>query len=376
MSLLFLIDKDIPNILYLLENNDVIKIVAPTGSGKTLQLPRRLSEKYSVIVVVSNETNAQYLNKVNSFSSSSNSFPIKYVSYFSFISAPFASLTSNTVLILDEIDTNSIDTFILISSWTNDTILRKHKLILTSNVENNLFPNFPTYFVKRYINYPIEIRYTNDTNDVSSSIKETISLVYDMHISNISGDFLIFGLDRESINTIVKKLQEIEMLTIQTEIIPIYSGIKLQEVERIYSNLNFKDTKDIKRKIYVATDLAKTSFTLDNLSCIFDIMRERKQGLTLTGGEKYTVSYISKLDANLRANRGGVTMPCIVYRMISEKTYSLLDEYPTEVINSVPSHYLIIDLLKVNKNNEIYPELEDTYKLMISYGLIDISNKP
>ena len=354
------IDKDLPNIEDLLEKNLVLKIVGGTGVGKTTNLPKYLGKKYKVTVVVSDHNAMKTLNKLN--------FPnVTYVLSKEFSRNPkdFSKkpvLSKETdLLIIDEIDSGSLDNFLIISLWKK---YGNGKLILNSNLPHNLFPDFPTYFVKKYMYYPPEIRYLKDYLTFSESIPDLLDLVYNSHNSTIEGDFLIFCLRKKSVDMIIEKLKEI------LEDVDIYSSYNI--VPEMY-----KESKN--RKIIVSGSNGKTSLTLKNVTCIFDLMRERRIVPTLTGGYIDNVEYISKRDANLRSKKS--RNKCIVYRFISENTFEKLPEATDELLFRIPLHHIMLDLYsrKLNPFEILFSfpteDLTFIYNLLTRYQLINIENK-
>ncbi|GAF73278.1 unnamed protein product, partial [marine sediment metagenome] len=190
------IDKDLLNIEELLEKNIVLKIVGPTSIGKTTNLPKYLGKKYKVVVIVSNPQISNSLNKFN--------FPnVTYIS-----SKEYKKIGNEDILIIDEMDTGSLDNFLIISLWEKN---KKTKLILNSNLPHSLFPQFPTYKVERYLSYPSEIRYLSDIPCFTNSISPLIKLVYNTHNSTIEGDFLIFALRKKSVDIIMEKLKNMNI---------------------------------------------------------------------------------------------------------------------------------------------------------------------
>jgi len=372
------IDKDLPNIEDLLEKNLIIKIVGGTGIGKTTNLPKYLGKKYKVTVAVSDPNAVKTLNSLNfpnvtyvlakDFSKKypkdfSKKYPKDFSKKYPKDSKDFSKdfNKETDILIIDELDSGSIDNFFIISLWKKSG---NGKLILNSNSTHNLFPDFPTYFVKRYLDYPAEIRYLQDYSSFTESIPDLLDLVYNSHNSSIEGDFLIFGLRKKSVDMIIEKLSEI------LEDVDIYSSYNI--VPEMY-----KDSKN--RKIIVSGSVGKTSLSLKNVTCIFDLMRERRIVPTLTGGYIDSVEYISKRDADLRSKKS--RKKCIVYRFISEKKFKELPETTDELLFRIPLHHLMLDLYSRNLSPfEIlfsFPteELTFVYNLLSKYQLIDIKNK-
>jgi len=376
------IDKDLPNIEDLIENNLVVKIIGRTGIGKTTNLPKYLGKKYKVTVVVSN--NVESLNNLK--------FPnVKYVLAKDFSKEIHKDFSKEIhkdfskeihkdfskeihkdfskeihkeqeILIIDELDSGSIDNFLIISLWKKYS---NSKLILVSNLKHSLFPDFPTYTIKSY--HYSEVRYLKDFKNFTEQIPELIDLVYNSHNSSIEGDFLIFALRKKSVDNIIEKLKYV-----------------LEDVEdvEIYSSYNivpemYKESE--KRKIIVSGSSGKTSLTLKNVTCIFDLMRERRLVPTLTGGYIDSVEYISKRDADLRAKKS--RKKAIVYRFISENSFEKLPETTDELLFRIPLHHLMLDLYarKLNPFEILFSfeteKLTFIYNLLLKYGLLDITNK-
>lgn len=324
-------EKHFDNIRKLIGESLIVKVVAPSSYGKSTKLPIYLKNFYDVKVIVANENISNSLNRLNNIYISSKNF-LKNIKF-------------PELLIIDEMDTGSIENFLIISLWKkakNNT-----KLILLSSLDNNLFPEFPTY--KITANKKSDIRYIS--NDL-------IDLVHKVHNSDVSGDFLIFTI-KPYIQEIIENLQN------------IISNAKFYSSENIDANM-YNPTNE--RKIIVASDLAKTSLSLNSISVIFDTMIERRLVQTITGGAKIRTEYISKRDAELRARNN-----CIVYRFISEKEYNDLEPFTEEIIFRTPLHHVMLDIYKYNLNPfEVLPDLEKMnfiFNLFHKYGILDFNNK-
>ena len=317
--------RDLPNILRLIDENKVVKIVAPTGSGKTTILSKELGKIYNVTAIVSNPNSFKDLNYLG----------VTFIS-----PEQYWSMTKNNsdIIVLDEVDRDSLDNYLIILDWKKN--YSDKKLILMSLLPHSYFPEFPTYIISHI--HPIEIRYTKDFEDYEESIDYLIDLVYNVHMSSVEGDFLIFVADKEYV---AEKINSLEI-------------------------------SDKERKIVVSDNDGKTILKNTKYGCIFDTMREIREETTLTGGRREKVEYISKRDAELRSKR--CSKSCIVYRLISKETYDTLPEVTKESLLKLPLHILLIELYErrlnpfetIRKN-----EIKEMMNFFINHGLLNISLK-
>lgn len=337
------IDKDLLNIQDLVQQNLVLKILGESGVGKSTNLPKHLGKSYKVVVIVSDANIAKFLNNLK--------YPnVTYVYAKEYQSKQIAH---TDVLIIDEMDTGSLENFLIISLWEKE---KSSKLVLISKLPHSLFPQFPTYHVKKYISKPAEIRYLKDYSNFNSSISHLIDLVYKCHNSSIHGDFLIYAIRKKSVDKIVQRLKNI----LDAD---IYSSYELNP--NIY-----KSTE--KRKIIVSGNLAKTSLTLKHFGCVFDLMRESRIVPTIAGGYMEKTEYVSQRDANLRAKNDA-----IVYRFISKETFNQLPEFTEELVHRIPLHHVMLNLYEKGLNpldvlfNFDAESLNFMNNLFIRYKLID-----
>lgn len=399
---LSLINDHIKNILVTISQNPVTNVVAPVGAGKTTKLPIGIAESDNrITVVVANDGIAKslvgYVSALTDISVSNellSSNQIKYVSestikdhlYQMIKKGGRLDFNFTDVLMIDQSDRGSIDQDLIIAIWKycSGMNVRIPRLLLISNmplVINNI--DMEVYIIEDSY-YPVEIRYYNrdyplspyQTNTEQTNrenlVDNVIKLVYDLHISNIEGDILIFTSGKLQLDDMVDKLENINIEN--AEILPVHQDLTKEEIDKIYS-------KTTKRKIIVSDNSAETSFTIDYLGAIIDLMIEYRKELSLTGGQRYPKKYISQERANLRSKRGGKYLPTICYRMITSSSFNLLPTNNKREIYCVPLHWLILDLtqnqINIFKVLDMFDIslLEKMYKLIIRLRLIDITGR-
>lgn len=164
-----LINKDINNILSLLQNNILVKVVTPLGSGaKTL--PNQLSKKYKT-VVYNNQENVEDWYKSN----------------------------PSELLILYCV--GCLNSLRLLSIWKQNP----RKILIVSNWNVDIFPLAPTYYVEWFISPITEVRYTKNYPDFNSSVTDIIKIVDE---ASNEEQILIYALGEDSINTLGEKLKD------------------------------------------------------------------------------------------------------------------------------------------------------------------------
>jgi len=201
---------------------------------------------------------------------------------------------------------------------------------------------------------------------------DTVDLIYRLHYSGLKGDILVFASSKGQIKSIMKRLKEMELGN--AKLYSLYPGLSSKEINKLYTNI------DTKRRIIIANDLAETAVSLNNIGAIIDLLLEFRSELTLTGGQRHSLRYITKSKAERRAKRGGITMPTTVYRMMTKSKYDNLPKNLKDEIFRIPTHYTMLEIMEHGLDPftilDIFPtsQLEYTYNLMIRLGIIDFNN--
>lgn len=139
-------------------------------------------------------------------------------------------------------------------------------------------------------------------------------------------------------------------------IVPVYAEMDEIEKEKL-----FIPCPENKRKIIIATNVAETSITINNLSGIFDTMLEKIATTSSSGGTKLELTNISKSSAEQRKGRTGRTCKGFVYRMCTESFYDNLEQNRQSEIFRVPIYEILIKLYDINLDPKIiFPQLSQT----------------
>jgi HrpA-like RNA helicase len=393
---LSLINDHIKNILVTVSKNPITNVIAPPGVGKTTKLPIGIADAGNRITVVVSDSGlasslAGYVSTMTDETVStdiSSSARIKYLSESSIKDHIYKiiqqgrclDLDFTDILMIDQADRGSVDQYLIISLWMYCAAMKARipRMLLVSNVRFVL-NNVKTEVYNINTNYyPVEIRYANINYPIShydegnDIIKDTVKIVYDLYSGGIEGDILIFTSGKLQIENIINKLK---LLNIDdAEILPAHEDMSKEDVDRIYSKNN-------KIKIIVSDSSAETTFTLDRLSVIIDLMMCYRKELSLTGGQRYPKRYVSKRQADIRSNRGGKYIPTVTYRMIKQELFDRLLEYVEPEIYRTPLHWVMLELIQNRidpyKVLDIFDKevLDRMYKLILRLRLVNTAGR-
>ena len=394
----------IKNILINISQHPVTNVISSSGTGKTTQLPVGIAEANNrIVVVVSNSSVASSLsshvksitnktvsdtlnkgsnNKANNISN--NKADITYISekdmkeyiYIMFNQKSkyrCLDLDFTDVLMIDQADIGSTDQYLIMALWKHCAINygRVPRLLLVSNQEISLSLFDIEYYTINTNYYPSEIRYSNRNYPVVGDnymlMTDVSKLVYDLHTSSLDGDMLIFTTDKYQTESLIQMLHRLQMENVN--IYPAHSELSQEEIDMIYSNGS-------ERKIIVSDRTAETTFTINGLSIIIDLMMDHRKELSLSGGQRYKKRYITKAQATQRSERGGRDGSVVTYRMITEELFNKLQETIEDEIYRVPLHLIMLELIENNIDplmviGDEFDNMKKMYSLMTRLELID-----
>ncbi len=348
------INNHTENIINLLKDHPVLNIVSGGASGKSTVLPVNISKTNNVFVAVSDPS---------SFPSQPN---INYVSKQDIIDRMSEVIRKtgcldvdlSGILIIDEADSGSLDDFMIMILWRYcaERGGKVPKLIMLSKTPVDkwygILFDITTYYVPT-IDRNIEIRYSED---------DLMELIYNIHTSSAKGDMLLFVSDKSDIPLMTKHIDDL--------LIPNLDIIGLNNIHEI--------TKG--RKLIITDRSGETQSLNNNIGIVIDLMMDKTTDRSLTGGLRHTTKYITKEQADVRANRGTLDNT-LVYRMINPTIYLTLDNHRIPEIYKVPLHLTMLDLYEKKLNPfdilNMFPEssLKYNYGLMLNLGVIDMKNR-
>ncbi len=136
-----------------------------------------------------------------------------------------------------------------------------------------------------------------------------------IHITQPRGDILVFLTGQEEIDVakdmILARTRGLGKRIGEIIILPIYSSLPSDMQSKI-----FEPTPPGARKIILATNIAETSLTIDNIIYVVDSGLSKQTCFNpRTGMESLVVTPISKASANQRAGRAGRVAPGKCFRI-------------------------------------------------------------
>lgn len=328
--------------------NQILIVVGETGSGKTTQLTQYLAEAgfandgiigctqprrvaaMSVAKRVAEEVGCKLGEEVGYTirfeDCTSPSTKIKYMTdgmlQREILVDP--DMKRYSCIMLDEAHERTISTDVLFA-LLKKTLKRRQdlKVIVTSATLDA--DKFSAYFNECPIftipgrTFPVEILYSREPE--SDYLDSALVTVMQIHLTEPKGDILLFLTGQEEIDTACEILYE-RMKALGPNvpdllILPVYSQLPTEMQSRI-----FEPAPAGSRKVVIATNIAETSITIDEIYYVVDpgFVKQNAYDPKL-GMDSLVVTPISQAQANQRAGRAGRTGPGKCFRLYTEAAY-------------------------------------------------------
>ncbi|KAM7353532.1 pre-mRNA-splicing factor ATP-dependent RNA helicase DHX16-like isoform 1-T2 [Cochliomyia hominivorax] len=332
-----------------IKEHQILIIEGETGSGKTTQIPQFLVEAgftedkkkigctqprrvaaMSVAARVAEEMGVKLGNEVGYSirfeDCTSERTVLKYMTdgtlHREFLSEP--DLGSYSVMIIDEAHERTLHTDILFGLVKDIARFRPELKLLISSATldaekfSEFFDDAPIFRIPGR-RYPVDIFYTKAPE--ADYIDACCVSVLQIHATQPLGDILVFLTGQDEIETCQEILQDrVKRLGSKIRelvIIPVYANLPSDMQAKI-----FEPTPPNARKVILATNIAETSLTIDNIIYVIDPGFAKQNNFnSRTGMESLMVVPISKASANQRAGRAGRTAPGKCFRLYTAWAY-------------------------------------------------------
>lgn len=329
--------------------HQVLIVEGETGSGKTTQIPQYLHEAgftddskcigctqprrvaaMSVAARVAQEMEVKLGNEVGYSirfeDCTSERTVIKYMTdgtlHREFLSEP--DLASYSVMIIDEAHERTLHTDILfglvkdIARFRPDLKLLISSATLDAQKFSEFFDDAPIFRIPGR-RFPVDIYYTKAPE--ADYVDACVVSVLQIHATQPLGDILVFLTGQDEIETCNEMLQDrtkrLGSKVKELIILPVYANLPSDMQAKI-----FEPTPSGARKVVLATNIAETSLTIDNIVYVIDPGFAKQNNFnSRTGMESLMVVPISKASANQRAGRAGRVAPGKCFRLYTAWAY-------------------------------------------------------
>lgn len=335
-------------IIQAVKENQILIVVGETGSGKTTQLTQYLAEAgfaekgiigctqprrvaaMSVAKRVSEEVGCElgkevgYLVRFDDWTSPATR--IKYLTdgmlQREILMDP--NLKRYSCIMLDEAHERTISTDVLFALLKKALKRRPDLRVIVTSATLDA-DKFSAYFNECPIftipgrTYPVEILYSREPE--SDYLDAALITVMQIHLTEPKGDILLFLTGQEEIDTaceiLFERMKALGPNVPDLVILPVYASQPSEMQSRI-----FEPAPPGSRKVVIATNIAETSITIDEVYYVVDpgFVKQNAYDPKL-GMDSLVVTPISQAQANQRAGRAGRTGPGKCFRLYTEAAY-------------------------------------------------------
>lgn len=356
-----------------LKEYQILVVVGETGSGKTTQLPQYLLEggfvkdetkvgctqprrvaAMSVAARVAEEMGVKLGGEVGYSIRFENNVSDKTILEYMtdgmllrhFMTDPL--LNDFSAIMIDEAHERSVNTDILLALLKDLARERPDLKLLISSATMNA-AKFASYFDDAPIfnipgrRYPVDIYYTPQPE--SNYVAAMISTVFQIHTTQGRGDILVFMTGQDEIDSAEQQIGDIarKLGSRVKELIicPIYANLPSDLQAKI-----FEPTPENARKLVLATNIAETSLTIDNIVYVIDTGYEKQNYYNpATRMSSLNVVPCSRAAANQRSGRAGRVGPGKCFRLYTKFSYmNEMDESPTPEIQRTNLNSVVLQL--------------------------------
>jgi HrpA-like RNA helicase len=236
------------------------------------------------------------------------------------------------------------------------------------------FPKFPIYKVE-IPSWPIEdIFLLNQRDLLKDDPSDEIIRIIREELGKWEGATkkyhgIVFRPGLQEVEETIEYLESKFNANDPIEFYPAYSNLDPKEIDQIFQSSD-------KMKVIIGTNIIESSITIEDVGFIIDDMLEKIAETSSTGGNKLTLSVISKSASQQRRGRTGRTLPGRNYKLIDRLSYDRLSEYQIREIDRIPIFNIVLQLIDAGLNPlEVLKISVDRYeqaqKLLVDIGMIE-----
>ncbi len=340
------VEEDIARALLNDKNGSRLIIEAPTGSGKSTQLPQILINKKlissgEIVILQPRRVAARVLAKrvaneigcrlgdvvgyqVRFEKEISKNTKIRFVTegilLRQFLVDP--NLSEVGAIVFDEFHERHVQSDVILAmalelqkkSRNDLKLIVMSATLSTSRIAKYLSPCSTVKCSGR--TFPVTVKHLNANLKVKAIWDVIADVIKKEILKNcISGDVLIFVHGAYEIRKTIEKLRTLKQLK-NALLIPLYGDLNQRQQEIALE-------PNDKRKIIVSTNIAETSLTIDGVEVVVDSGLARMASYDrIRGINTLLVNKISRASADQRTGRAGRTSPGRCFRMWSEEDHA------------------------------------------------------
>ncbi|XP_049831543.1 ATP-dependent RNA helicase DHX30-like isoform X1 [Schistocerca gregaria] len=401
-------------LLELLENNRVLIIRGETGCGKSTQVPQFIFDDWikkghgsECTVVVTEPRRIAAISLAERVAEERDERVGDTVGYHVRLQSrmpqgPGGLLYMSSGMLLHHLQKNPVLTgvthVILDEAHERDTnidvlaiLLRRallhnpelHVIVMSATIDASLFQNYfdaPLMEVPGFT-FPVTEHFLDDlvSQNVLKKLPDStvpyvdvdlVCTVIDwLHQNKGEGAILCFLPGWADIKAVMEKVNNI-MNKSELFVVPVHSRISYTDQQKIFS----RPPPGI-RKIILATNIAETSITVNDVKYVVDTGLHREQRLSSdTGTSSIGNRWISKVNVKQRRGRAGRLQPGESFHLFDKKRFESMDDYPLPEVLRVPLEKTILyckGLIKNQKAAQFLSEMpeppsEDAIQLGVS----------
>ena len=272
-------------------------------------------------------------------------------------------LQSYSVMIIDEAHERTLHTDILfglikdIARFRPDLKLLISSATLDAEKFSEFFDNAPIFRIPGR-RFPVHIYYTKAPE--ADYIDAVVVTTLQIHVTQPLGDILVFLTGQEEIETaqeiLIERSRKFGSKIKELLVVPIYANLPSDLQAKV-----FEPTPPNARKVVLATNIAETSLTIDNIIYVIDPGFNKQNSYNArTGMESLIVVPVSKASANQRAGRAGRVAAGKCFRLYTAWAYQHeLEENPVPEIQRVNLGNVVLMLKSLGINDLIHFDFLD-----------------
>jgi pre-mRNA-splicing factor ATP-dependent RNA helicase DHX15/PRP43 len=374
-----------------IEKNDVLLIKSSTGSGKTVTVPlfSLHSNNYSGRIIVTlpkkiiTKKAAEFAAKIldvelgeqvgyqfRGENLKSNKTILLYSTDGSIISMIKSDpmLKSIDIIIIDEAHERKVNIDLLLYLLKNTISMRKEKklkplklIIMSATINESIFESYYKDFKFEWIelagtpNHPINSIYLESSLSIKSNqyVEKGMEIIGEI-IQNINsgkkdfteGDILFFVCTISECDELSEKLAKMypDCFTMG-----LYSGFDSELEPYISSPNKFKELNpNYKRRLFVSTNVAESSLTIDGIVYVIDSGLELNVSFNPdTNTNQMEKKFITQAQMTQRKGRAGRTKPGVCYHLYTPHIQESCLKFPLPEIRSIDLKNTCISLMKM-----------------------------